>query len=268
MRRSRIALIFSFCLIFMTACADAQVKDDSAPVMNEADTREQASESAAILEDAQDVTSHTKEESGKEESEKGTGEKKETAESEKESLPETTAAKLSENLYDFQLSINGIVYQFPMSYADFEAMGWTYDGESADILAVNQYVALQRWMKDDIYVHTKLANLSEAAVPYSDSIVAGINIERSMIADCDWKILLPGGIEWGVSNADDIREAYGEPVSDYDGERYYKMTYQDDYYREIDLYVYKDTNALEQIDMENLRVLNDNADNAEGEKKF
>lgn len=254
MRRNRTALIFSFCLIFMTACAGAQAGDGSAPVMNETDTRKQASENAAITEDEPDVASHTKEES---EEEKETAAEKETAESvktEKESLPEAAAAKLSENLYDFQLSIDGTVYQLPMSYADFEAMGWAYDGDCADTLFPNQYAVLQRWRKDDSYLHTKLANLSENTVSYSDSMVAGITIGRSMMADCDWKILLPGGIEWGVSNADDIKAAYGDPVSDYDGEIYYKMIYQDGYYREIDLYVYKDSNVLEQIDMENLRI--------------
>ena len=59
-------------------------------------------------------------------------------------------------------------------------------------------------------------------------------MDRYQMKDSDWEILLPGGIQWGVSNADDIKAAYGDPTSDYDGDNYYKMSYQYDFYREIE----------------------------------
>lgn len=77
-------------------------------------------------------------------------------------------------------------------------------------------------------------------------------MERNNLEGCDWEILLPGGIQYGVSNTDDIKAAYGDPSSDYDGERYYSMTYKYDFYREISLYVYKDTDTLGTIEIQNL----------------
>ena len=36
------------------------------------------------------------------------------------------ATGLSSDIYSYQVSIDGTVYQFPMTYADFVAAGWTY----------------------------------------------------------------------------------------------------------------------------------------------
>lgn len=176
----------------------------------------------------------------------------ETLEEEKPSSVSNASAELSDNLYDFQLSIDGCVYQIPMQYSDFEALGWEYDGDDTDTLSANQYVPLQRWKKDGGFVYTKFSNMSMNTKAFSESMVGGIRMDRYMVKDCDWEIVLPGAVQWGVSNADDIKAAYGEPTSDYDGNSYYKMTYRYGYYQEINLYVYKDTGVLEQIDIENL----------------
>lgn len=168
---------------------------------------------------------------------------------------------LSDDLYDFQISIDGTVYQFPMWYAEFEALGWEYDGDNTQTLSSNQYTTTEVWKKDGFEVYTRFANLSMNAVPFSESMVAGITLDRFYLEDCEWEILLPGGIQYGVSNADDIKAAYGEPTDDYDSDLYYKMTYESDRYSEVELYVYKDDNTLKEISIENLVEL-EGADNS------
>lgn len=172
-----------------------------------------------------------------------------------------TPSELSGDLYDFQVSIDGTVYQFPMWYSDFEALGWEYDGDAARTLDSNQYTTAEVWKKDGVSVYTSFANLSMNTVPFSESMVAGITLDRYDIEDADWEILLPGGIEWGVSNADDIVAAYGDPTDTYDGDLYYKMTYEQDYYNSVSLYVFKEGDSLQKIEIENMVEL-EGADNS------
>lgn len=77
-------------------------------------------------------------------------------------------AELSDDIYDFQISIDGTVYQFPMWYSDFEALGWEYDGDNTETLSSNQYTLGQRWKKDGVSVYTRFANLSMNAVTFAD----------------------------------------------------------------------------------------------------
>lgn len=188
-------------------------------------------------------------------------EEEEPESAEKPMQPAQAPGELSDDLYDFQISIDGTVYQFPMWFSEFEALGWEYDGDPTNTLSSNQYTLSEVWKKDGIRIYTRLANLSMNTVPFSESMVAGISLEKYNLKDCDWDIILPGGIQWGVSNADDIIAAYGDPTDDYDGDMYYKMTYEYDWYREIELYVYKEEGVLLQIDIENIVEL-EGADNS------
>lgn len=69
-------------------------------------------------------------------------------------------ANLSDNLYDFQIAIDGTVYQFPMWAKDFEALGWTYVGDPEGTIASNEYAVSEEWEKDGVTVFTTMANLS------------------------------------------------------------------------------------------------------------
>lgn len=162
-------------------------------------------------------------------------------------------SELSDDLYSFQISIDGVIYQFPMWYADFEATGWTYtkDAESKS-LSSNQYTVAETWEKDGYKIYTEFANLTMNSATYSKCMVAGITLDDYYLKDCPWTIILPKGIQYGVSTQDDIIAAYGTPTSDYDGSMYYKMTYKYASYREINLYVYKESGTLDKIELENV----------------
>lgn len=250
-KRALVLLLAVSCMVSMAACGGSK------ETAGEAETKEEA------------VAEEPTEEPAEEEKEEEETEEESTEEAEPETEEKEEAAKpaadmpseLSDDLYDFQISIDGTVYQIPMWYSDFEALGWEYDGDNTETLSSNQYTLSQRWKKDGFSVYTRFANLSMNAVSFADSMVAGISMDKYDLKDCDWEILLPGGIQWGVSNAEDIKAAYGDPSSDYDGDNYYKMTYRYDSYQEISLYVYKESDALEQIDIQNIVEL-EGADNS------
>ena len=260
-----LALVLAIsCAILMSACGVSEK-----PTVNE--VREKTSEDAAlqnsdseentVLQDSGSEENTAADDASEQDAPDNTAEiKAEETEEEKEEtkVPAwNTAVKLTDDLYDFQISIDGIVYQFPMRYSDFEALGWEYNGDNTKTISGGQYVTTQRWRKDGIPVYTVFCNLSTNTAAFSDSMVAGIRIAKKDCEDCGWEILLPGGIQWGVSGTDDIKAAYGDPTSDYDGPNYYEMKYRYDYYREIKLYVYKDSGVLEEIKLENLVELED-----------
>ncbi len=170
-------------------------------------------------------------------------------------------SELSDDLYDFQVSIDGTVYQFPMWYSDFEAMGWTYLGDKSMTLASNEYTFGDEWEKDGLTIDVQMLNLSMNTVDMTKSLVAGISFDKWNMEDFNADVILPGGIQYGVSTTDDIIAAYGEPTSDYEGDMYYELDYNFDYMQKVSFYVYHDTGVLEEIELKNFVEL-EGADNS------
>lgn len=234
------------CTLAMTACGGTK-----APASN--NTQETTTEAS--------VEADTSEESSEAEDKEVIEESTETGKPAAKPAA-NVPSELSDDIYSFQLSIDGTVYQFPMWFSDFEALGWTYIDENEDeILKSYQYTFSCRWKKDDITVYTQFANLSMNSVAIKDSMVSGITIDPYYLKDCDWEILLPGGIQYNVSTRDDIIAAYGEPSDEYEGDMYYDMTYEYDSYQDIELYVYKESGVLEKIELRNMVEL-EGADNS------
>ena len=170
-----------------------------------------------------------------------------TEEPEEQSASAEKPTVLSDNLYDFQISIDGTIYQFPMQYSEFEAFGWKHIGEPTNTLAPNKYALTETWTRDGGHVSTRLGNLSTDTVPYSESTVIGITLEDMYLKDCDWEIIMPKGIQLGVSDVDDIIAAYGEPTEDLDKDNYHRIQYEYENYRAITFFVSKDDNILTEI---------------------
>lgn len=249
MKKKTMALLLAIsCVLSATACGATEAEEAKELPEAGAELQEELHE-----EEPEEVEEPEAEEETEIEEEPEAKEAPEAEEEpEKEENKPAAAGALSDNLYDFQLSIDGTVYQFPMFYADFEALGWAYDGDPTNTLSANQYTSVEVWKKDGFRVYTRFANLSMNAVPYSESMVAGITLDQYNLKDCDWEIILPGGIQYGVADADAIRKAYGEPTSDHDSDLRYSMTYQYDFYREIKLSVDKEKNALSEVKLLNL----------------
>ena len=260
MKKKTLAVLLAIsCSLSMAACG-ASGGEDTEAISRADEAREELEKEfseEAPEEEVEEKPEEVPDETGPEE------EVKDEPEDDEKEIKKTTSmpSDLSDDLYDFQISIDGTVYQFPMWYSDFEALGWEYDGDDTEKLSSNQYSVAEIWTKDGFKIYTEFANLSMNSVSFSESMVAGIELNKYGLEGCDWEILLPGGIQYGVSNADDIKEAYGEPSRDFDSDLYYMMSYELDYYREVTLYVFKEEGVLLEVELENLVEL-EGADNS------
>lgn len=160
---------------------------------------------------------------------------------------------LSGDIYSFQLKIDGELYQFPMSYADFTALGWEYQDDASSELSPNSYSAAEVFKKGELEAYAKIMNLGINTVPLSECMIGGISIDTWQFQDApDTSIELPGGIVYGVSTLEDVKAAYGEPSDTYEGDLYTKLGYEYDYYQEWELYIEKESGVLYEIDVENM----------------
>ena len=120
--------------------------------------------------------------------------------------------ELSGDLYSYQMSINGTIYHIPMWYRELEELGWEYAGDATTTLETN--VSTQnpnRWEMGDNTIYTPFCNMAANAAPYSESEIIEIDIDKNYLTEGEWEIILPGGIQYGVSAKEDIVAAYGEP---------------------------------------------------------
>lgn len=93
--------------------------------------------------------------------------------------------------------------------------------------------------------------INEAAL--EECLIGGLTVDASY-SEMDFNenpVKLPGGILMGSSTLDDIKAAYGEPSDTYEGDNYVKVTYERDMYQDVELYVYKEQNALLQASLRN-----------------
>ncbi|MDO4324213.1 MAG: hypothetical protein Q4C61_17000 [Lachnospiraceae bacterium] len=159
-------------------------------------------------------------------------------------------SELSDDWADYQIQIDDEVYQFPMMYADFTAMGWTPRDTEETELKPNQYDMI-RFTKDDAMCTAYILNLGMNNETAENCIVGGISIDNF-----DWEletgeVTLPGGIVRGQADVDTIQAAYGTPSDTYEGDLYTKLTYEIDYNSSVEMAVYKESGVLEDIDLRN-----------------
>ena len=180
------------------------------------------------------------------------------AETESTSESSNSTSELSDDIYSFQIKINSDIYSFPMSFDDLISMGWEYIDDDSAELAPNNYSPTERFKLGDLEAYVTMVNLSINTEPISDCTVAGISIDSFQMADVtDVAIELPGGIQYGVSTLDDITAAYGTPSDTYEGDLYTKVSYEKDYYQDVELYVDSETGFLNEISLENMSAEED-----------
>lgn len=161
---------------------------------------------------------------------------------------------LSDDLYDFQLQIQGDTYQFPMTYADFTALGWELSSrEDPEMKFSSNSYGFVYFNKGELSVNVDMLNLGVNECSLEDCLVAGITIDEGY-GDVDWdawNVVAPCGIAMGTANVDDIKAAYGTPSDTYESDLYTKLTYEKDIYEEIEFYVYTDGDNLRQMSLRN-----------------
>lgn len=167
-----------------------------------------------------------------------------------------SAKGLSDDLYSFSVKVGDVAYQFPMTYAEFmEKGGWEvskyYQDQEEDPLTPNSYTFFGV-EKEKNEMTAYLINYDINEVAMADCYVGGVEINGEHYFDAEnVEVLMPGGIKVGVSTMKDIQAAYGTPSDTYEGDSYTKVTYKKDSYSYVDLYVYKDSNVLKNVEIRN-----------------
>ncbi|MGI6017499.1 MAG: hypothetical protein ACOX8M_01615 [Marvinbryantia sp.] len=168
-----------------------------------------------------------------------------------EAISENTAV-LSEDLYSFQLKLNGELYQFPMTYTDFTALGWEYQDDETMEVAPNEYSPSATFQNGDLKLYASVVNLSINTLPVSECLIGGISLDQYQIKDApDTTIEFPGGILYGTATLEDVKAAYGEPSNVYEGDLYTNLTYEYDYKQSVDFYIDAETGVLNQFEIDN-----------------
>ena len=176
-----------------------------------------------------------------------------------EAATEATAAEvqaaegeLSDDLYSFQLKLDGDLYQFPMSCEDFMALGWKYVENEDTEISPNSYSSF-RFTKGNLEAYVDLFNLGLNTLPATQCSVGGMSIDSYQFGDAPETVIeFPKGISYNVSTLDDIKAAYGEASDTYESDLYTKLTYEYDSYQEIAFKVDSETGVLSEFDIENL----------------
>lgn len=158
---------------------------------------------------------------------------------------------LSDDLYSFQVQIEGKVYAFPMPYQDFVDAGWKIDMDEDAEVEAHQYGSIsakQQYLEIDAYV----INLGINLAPLSECMVGGVSFDKYQFEDVpEVEILFPGGLKFGEATREDLEAAYGAPYDEYEGSDYVELTYRYDSYQEWEFTIDNETGVVNEFDMEN-----------------
>ncbi len=158
---------------------------------------------------------------------------------------------LSDNLYDFQIAMDGQVYKFPMWFDDFEALAGNISVTGQKLLYANEYLYAEPCRRTvlrfilPLQIYLKCHSTGGRA-DLRDWIWTVIQMRN-----CDWKIELSKELHLG-SLQGKISEGLWEPTDEYDGELYYKMSYETDYYSEVTCMFNKDSGVMEKLELMNM----------------
>lgn len=162
------------------------------------------------------------------------------------------SGELSDDIYEFQLQIDGEVYQFPMKYTDFVASGWVFKDDDTQMLDSGYRAISQVFDKGKLMISADIINFDVNARALNECYVGGVMIEEWQQSKAEVDAVLPKGIAIGVSTVDDIRTAYGTPGFDYTSESgRVTLEYSKDSYEKVKLVVDSESKKLNQIQIQN-----------------
>lgn len=166
----------------------------------------------------------------------------------------TGGVKWTDSLYDFQIKLDGTVYQFPMTLSDFMKQGWTFsDREDKDVLLeAEAYDFCHMTYKGEVELMVEVVNFAKSALPITDTYIGGIIVSDAWWEDGQKSAEMAKGIVLGTSTEADITAAYGSPVDTYDGSSYKDLEYEVDMNSGITFEIDTETGKLSKVELENL----------------
>lgn len=186
----------------------------------------------------------------------GKTDKQKTTESE-QVIEDTASSKetesspqLSDDLYSFEICLNGKSYKLPAAYSEFEKNGWSIESKDTDVIAPNQYTLSQVMKNGENIVYVGLVNTGSNELPFKECKVGSIDLD-SFNAKKGATLSLPKGIGFD-STKDDVTKAYGDPTNTSELDTETHLTYEIGTYQIIEIYIDKKSNKVSHIKVKNL----------------
>ena len=133
------------------------------------------------------------------------------------SVKDPKTVKMSDNLFDFTIEVDGKAYQLPMTVHDFTADGWVYQtGDSEETyMDANSYFMLGTDFKnkDGKLVRVEVTNYASRKMKVENCYITGFSYPSYGNTDNRAVIKFSKGIELLKATADDVKKAYGDPTS-------------------------------------------------------
>ncbi len=163
-----------------------------------------------------------------------------------------TAGELSDDIYSFQMLLDGDLYTFPMTYDEFIAKGWENCDDADSEIPPNSYTWCT-FKKGELRANCDVLNMFVNTLPLKQCDIVGFSVDSfSMEKSPETTLVLPAGITYGEASLDDITAAYG-PASDvYEGSLYTKLTYEYSLYQNAELEVDLESGVLSAVDLRNM----------------
>lgn len=168
---------------------------------------------------------------------------------------ESSADDSGENeLYSFQIKIDGVNYTLPATYSDFQQNGWELRGEDESVGANTKMIGVYL-KKDKETINIQPYNPGESEAKISECQIVYLSVD---IKDVE-SIEMPGGFKFDVNTKpEDVKAKYGEPDGEYNSEESdrYTYKYEKSTYSTVQFTMYGDNATLDKgygsITMENL----------------
>lgn len=162
---------------------------------------------------------------------------------------EGSAASVSGNLYDFQVSVNGVVYSLPVAFSEFAKNGWKGEGFDTQTLKPNQETT-EQITNGSKTIYVTVVNTEKDVLPFSKCSVGGVMLD-SFDAKNGASLVLAKGITLG-SDYQKIIDSFGKPTDSIDSSSTKSLQYESDTYADVKLDIDKTSNKLQKIEVQNL----------------
>lgn len=159
-------------------------------------------------------------------------------------------AQIAEDLFSWQVTIDGIVYTLPCDVSEFEKNGWKLEGEGT--LEKNRYTFIDIEKGEDA-ITVFLQNKTDKVLDYAKCPVVGVDVTLWKLKS-DISVVFPGNLVVSKKlTKEEIIEKYGQPTEESDSDATYSMTYkyQNEAYKKWDILFSKDDGEVNSIEYKN-----------------
>ncbi|MBU3129304.1 hypothetical protein LGL55_14010 [Clostridium tagluense] len=156
---------------------------------------------------------------------------------------------ISDDLYKYEVLVNGIAYSLPTSFSTFEKNKWVGADFDKSTLNPNQYkIEYPKNGEQTLMIH--IANFGTDVSPISKCHVGGITINSDNKKN-GTTIYIAKKITIG-STYDQVIAAYGKPSNEYKGDTLTKLTYKSGTYSNYEISFDTKNKKVSSIKIENL----------------